>query len=179
MLAENRQQNLQELYMTYSDDLYRYIYYMVRDATLAEDLVQETFIRAYRRMDTFRHESNIRTWLYTVARNATIDQLRKRSILSWIPLIHQRNIASDQPLPEELILKDERTRELYQALGQLKQNYREVLILRKIEELSTQETADILGWSEAKVKSTLLRALQALKETITRGDTDELARSIQ
>lgn len=180
VLAEKIQMHhFHELYQDYSDDVYRYIYFMIGDYCIAEDLVQETFIRAFRSLSAFRREANIRTWLLSIARNSTIDYLRKKRISSWLPLLEQRDIASDQPLPEEILLKDEKIQELYLALTLLKRDQREVIILRKLQELSTIETAEILGWSEAKVKSTLLRGLQALKEKLVGGDVDELARSIQ
>lgn len=139
---------------------------MIGDVEQAEDLTQETFIRAFTALDSFKGNSSKKTWLYTIARNMTFDHLRRKRVLTWIPGLVHTNIPDQQPLPEEIIVLGEDKERLYKSLNNLKSSYREILILRKIKGFSIQESMAILNWSEGKVKSTLFRAVQALKNEL-------------
>ncbi len=163
-MAFNKETEITEWYTDYSDTIFRYIVMMTHDYQQAEDLTHDTFVKAYRSYDSFERNSSPKTWLYRIAHNLTIDAMRKRK-----PLFFFKNVfptTDPAPLPEEVVQIKESSRELYQALGQLKVTYREVIILRKIKALSIQETAEILQWSESKVKMTLKRGLEALEEQL-------------
>ncbi|RBP03872.1 RNA polymerase sigma factor (sigma-70 family) [Rossellomorea aquimaris] len=83
------------------------------------------------------------------------------------------------PLPEQIVEMNEESEELYKAIQQLKPTYKHVIILRKLKEFSTTETAHVLNWSESKVKMTLRRALVELEKVLTRGGViNEINRSI-
>lgn len=146
---------------------------MVRDYQQAEDLTQETFIKAYRHQERFKQQSSVKTWLFSIAHNVTKDFFRKKH-----PLQHYLGLTmeekDDQPMPEQIVVMNFQTEQLYRAIQQLKPSYKHVIILRKLKEFSTAETAFILNWSESKVKMTLKRALVALKnELMNRGATNE------
>ncbi|MGV3466849.1 MAG: RNA polymerase sigma factor [Heyndrickxia sp.] len=164
---------LGDLFHDYNDIIYRFILLMVNNREEAEDLTQEVFIKAYKGLVHFKGESSYKTWLYTIARNLVYDHLRKkRTIAIFGNVFHPTD--QKNPLPEEILEMKETTQFLYQALFSLKASYREIIILRKIKGYQINETAEILGWTEAKVKTTLFRALQALKkELIKKGWEDD------
>lgn len=153
------------LYETYADDVYRYILFLLRDKNLAEDLTQDTFLKVHMHLEKFKNKSSIRTWILKIARNAVYDHLRRtqKIQLDFNELIE---LNSDCATPEHDVLRKERVRLLYQALGELKPDYREVLILRKIHEISIRDTASILDWSEDQVKAKQARALSKLKDVM-------------
>jgi RNA polymerase sigma-70 factor, ECF subfamily len=171
-------QLLEQLFQEHSDAIYRYILLMVNDREEAEDLMQEVFIKALKGLHSFKGESSYKTWLYAIARNIIYDRSRKRkALLAVSDLLH-----SEKPveLPHEILEKKETVQLLYRALLHLKLPYREIIILRKIKGYPIQDTAEILGWSEAKVKTTLHRAIQALKkELLKKGwEVDDTENSI-
>ncbi|MED4163148.1 RNA polymerase sigma factor [Halalkalibacterium halodurans] len=153
-----------EWFNDYSDDVFNFLIYFTGSVDV-EDLVQEVFVKALRNLDSFQGESEPKTWLFSIARNAAIDQMRK-----WKKEKIKREKVLRQPkqeapnTPETLYQLNESKKELYVAIQSLKQNYREVLILRGIKEFSVQETAVILNWSENKVKVTFHRALKAFEK---------------
>jgi RNA polymerase sigma-70 factor, ECF subfamily len=151
----------------YNNDIFNFLIYYTGTKDV-EDLVQETFVKAVRNIDKFKGDSNPKTWLISIARNAAIDESRKRRkeetkrnrLLSF-------NGLEVTPDPPEIIVElNEMKFELYTAIRQLKQSYYDVLMLRGINELSVQETAQTLKWSEAKVNLTYHRALKALEKKI-------------
>ena len=158
-----RNREIEEWYEDYGYPVFKYILLMIRDYQQAEDLTQETFVRAYSNYHSFKGESNPKTWLFRIAHNVTIDQIRKHKPITVIKDMFT-NKKDKQPLPDELLEMRESSKELYLALAQLKSAYREVIILRKLKGFSIEETANILKWSESKVKSTLYRALPALEK---------------
>jgi RNA polymerase sigma-70 factor, ECF subfamily len=164
-LSDRRDKEILEWYEQFQDSIFKYIYMMIQDYQSSEDLRHETFLKAYVHYDSFRGNSNPKTWLFSIAHNITVDYIRKRKPLTILQdvLLFRRD---PQPLPEEMVEIKESSQELYSALAKLKDSYREVIILRKIKEFSIEETSIILGWSESKVKSTLFRAIQALEKKL-------------
>lgn len=167
----NNEQNalvIQKLYGSYSDNIYNFILLMIGDRHQAQDLMQDTFLRAFKSIPNFEGKSSEKTWLFRIARNVTVDFIRRKKLVSFVR--GNFNISPTQELlPEELLRLEESTRELYFALSKLKQDYRLVIILRKVKELSIAETAQVLGWSEGMVKTTLIRALNSLKKVMEEG----------
>ncbi|MED3554017.1 RNA polymerase sigma factor [Cytobacillus praedii] len=155
----------EHLYLEYSDKIFSYIYLLVNDNEVAEDLTQDTFIKAYRSLDQFNGESHLFTWLFRISRNVTIDYLRKKRLFTFFS-IDKFQFESNQQTPLEIVMKGERVTILYEAIRDLKLSYQEVLILRKIKEFSIKETAEILNWNENRVKITTSRAVAALKKEL-------------
>lgn len=155
-----------EIYHLYSDQVYRYIFLLVGDVQHAEDLTQETFIRALKSIDRFLGNASDKTWLFAIARNITIDFHRKRKVLVLLSDWIKDRVPSKDSLPEDIVNLGEETEQVYTALKKLKRPYQDVIILRKLKEFSIIETAQVLNWSEGKVKSTQLRALEALKKEL-------------
>ncbi|RFB10194.1 RNA polymerase sigma factor [Bacillus sp. HNG] len=156
-------EKLNEWYFKYSVEIYRYVLMMTAEEELAKDITHDTFIKAYRNMKNFRGEASEKNWLYRIAHNTTIDEIRKRKPLRFMVNTYT-SIATNDYLPEKVAQLGESEEQLYRSLQKLKRPYREVIILRKIEELSIRETGEILNWTESKVKTTLFRALEALRK---------------
>jgi RNA polymerase sigma-70 factor, ECF subfamily len=171
----HRKDEIADWYEQHSKSVLSFIILMVKDYQLAEDLTHDTFIKAYLYYDSFKHHSSEKTWLFSIAHNLTVDYLRKRKpvmVLKDMFLLKK----DDKPSPEEVFQIKEESYELYKALEKLKDTYRKVIVLRKIKGFSIEDTAVILGWSESKVKSTLFRAIPALKKQLKKeGYIDEKA----
>ncbi|WP_078555201.1 RNA polymerase sigma factor [Bacillus alkalicellulosilyticus] len=146
---------------TYYDDVHNFLIYYT-GTTEVEDIVQEVFLKIIKNIDQFEARSNPKTWIISIARHTAIDHLRKNK-RNNLPETLLAFIISKEKTPEQRFIDDERLFELYQYTNLLKQSYRDVLILRGIRELSVQETAEVLGWSETKVKYTLHRAVSKIK----------------
>lgn len=155
-------------YNQFSEAVYRYILLLVRHKETAEDLTQDTFYKAFRSMDSYRGEASELTWLIRIARNVTYDHFRRKRIIAFSPFDDKEAGRSGEETPEFLTLRQEEAAELYAAIGRLKRDYQDVLILRKIQEYPIKDTAFILKWTETKVKMKLSRALEALKKELER-----------
>ena len=161
--------DITEIYQLHSDQVFRYVFYMVHNEHTAEDLTQETFIKVHRSLETFQFQSSIQTWVYQIARNTTLDYLKRKKLVSFFdPSRLLQLIKESERSAIDIVTHTEEREQLYMYLLALKKEYREVLILRKINELSVKETALILNWSEDKVKSMTARGLKKLKEEIER-----------
>lgn len=155
---------ISDWFYEYSNDIYQYLIYYLGTSDV-EDLVQEVFIRAIKNIDTFEEKSSPKTWLFSIARHVGIDEIRKkqrRKMKSYLMIKPQE--LSEINHPENTIHINETNKELYLAIQQLKKNYRDVIILRGIKELSVSETAEILNWSEEKVRLTFHRAIKSLQK---------------
>lgn len=160
MLYANKVQTT-KWYLKYREDVYNYIYSLVKESYLAEDLVQETFIKAYLKAGTFKGSSSVKTWLYSIAYNLTMDFFRKKKSRYEL----QDQYINNQDWSKLLwdIRNWEVNRELISSINNLKSSYRKVIILRKLNGYSVKETGEMLNWSENKVKVTLSRAISYLR----------------
>lgn len=152
--------SFEEQYTQYFQLMYCYIFYMTGSKELAEDLTQETFLRIYNRR---AHSTDI-AYIRTVARHLVYDHYRKKALIQWLPFTKQHE-QHTTVLPEQLIAK-ENMRELMEAMQQLKLSHKEVLIYRKIEGYSIEETARLLGWRTTKVVNTQRSAMKALQRIL-------------
>ena len=161
---------------TYYEMIYRLAIKMLNNPQDAEDVLQETFLKALRGIRNFDGRSNISTWLYRIATNEALMVLRRQK-----PDI----ISTDEPLetdegeqdpvqivdwcclPEPELMSAEAQRYLEQAVNRLSPNLRAVFVLRDIEGLSTQETGEVLNLSETAVKTRLSRARLRLRDDLS------------
>lgn len=164
-----QQKQFEQFYEQYSDAILKYIFMLVGNKETAEDFTQETFYRAYKQIKTFQEQASIQTWLRKIARNLVYDHYRRKRIIQFIPFLSHHEQQDTQLLPNEIVEKGEAIVAVYRALSKLKLEYKEVIILRKIEGLSIKETANLLGWTEVKVKNATARAMQALKKELEEG----------
>ena len=143
----------------------------------AEDVLQETFLKAYSHLDRFKGDSKFYTWIVRIAVNEALMKLRKRKSDKTVPLDQEVDTGEDF-IPREIAVWDENPEKTYsrdeirdildKAVEALPPIFRSVFVLRDIEDLSTEETADALGISIPAVKSRLLRARLQLRERLTR-----------
>lgn len=154
----------------------------------ADEVVQETFLSVIEHLQGFREEASFYTWLMRIATNHALKVLRGRKRLTSVPieaqqseddyrdLPHPEFIANWRDTPERIAVQRETRRILAEALDELDEKYRTVFLLRDVEGLSTDETAEALGLSAANVKVRLLRARLMLRERLTRIFGDESKR---
>jgi RNA polymerase sigma-70 factor, ECF subfamily len=161
---------------TYSTQIYRLALKILNDAQDAEDVLQETFIKALRSLPSFEGRSSLSTWLYRIAVNEALMLVRKRRPGQVsIEAEKEDSDGEEEPveivdwccLPEGELVNSEATRFLDEAIQKLSPALRAVFVLRDIEGLSVKETADALGLTEATVKTRLLRARLKLREELS------------
>src|SRR5580698_3236569 len=166
-----------DLVNRYERKIYRLAKHITQNDEDAEDVLQETFLKAYEHIDNFQGNSKFYTWIVRIAVNESLMKLRKRKGDRTVSLdepvdtgeeMVAREIAVWEDNPEQQYSRDEMQQILDEAVQSLKPDFRTVFMLRDIEELSTEETAETLGISIPAVKSRLLRARLALREKLTR-----------
>lgn len=161
----------------YERKIFRLAKHITQNDEDAEDVLQESFMKAYSNLDTFQGQSKFYTWLVRISVNEALMKLRKRKSDRTVSLDepHEteedtvtREIAVWEDDPEQKYSREELRGILDKAVDSLKPGFRTVFVLRDIEELSTEETAEALGISIPAVKSRLLRARLQLRERLTR-----------
>ena len=142
--------------------LFRYLLAMTRSRSLSEDLVQEVFFRALKYARSYDPGQPFSVWLYGMARNACFDSLRKRNAEPTAGEIDK--IRSPEPMPEELFVRKQDVLFLQEALRNMPQDKREVLVLSRFQNLRYEEIARILHCEIGAVKVRVYRALKDLRE---------------
>jgi RNA polymerase sigma-70 factor (ECF subfamily) len=166
-----------ELIQKYEQRLYNFGLRMCRDVQDAEDLVQDTFLNVFRYLDAFRFETKFKNWLYRIATTSCIKKRRRSKFapdkeLSLEDLLPgDDNDVPDQDaawlsIPLEQLLNEELSLFIHQAIGDIPEKYRVVVVLRDMEGFSTEETAQILNLTPANVKVRLHRARLFLREKL-------------
>jgi len=166
-----------ELVTRYSRKIYRLAKHITQNEEDAEDVLQETFLKAFEHLPGFHGQSKFYTWIVRIAVNESLMKLRKRKSDRTVPLDEPLDTGEDTVVreiavwdedPEQKYSREELARILDEAVQSLRPAFRTVFVLRDIEELSTEETAEALGISVPAVKSRLLRARLQLREKLTR-----------
>jgi RNA polymerase sigma-70 factor (ECF subfamily) len=166
-----------ELVNRYERNIFRLARHITQNPEDAEDVLQETFLKAYEHLVDFQGNSKFYTWLVRIAVNQSLMKLRKRKTDASVSLDEPfdtgeenltREIAVWDPNPELIYSREEIRSILEKAVQSLPPAFRAVFALRDIEELSTEETAAVLDLSIPAVKSRLLRARLRLREKLTR-----------
>lgn len=160
-----------QLYRDHVDRIYRYAHRLCGEPEAAKDIVQDTFLNAYRAFERFRGDAQVSTWLYTIASHACTRMRRRRkgepqqsqclSLESFAPMTDgelRLQIPVEGLSPHEALENKELRQALDQAIGKLPPPYRKVLILRDMEGLSAKEVGTIMRLQERAVKSRLHRA---------------------
>jgi RNA polymerase sigma-70 factor (ECF subfamily) len=160
----------------YSGKLFRLGLKMLGNPQDAEDMLQETYLKAFRGIKNFDGRSSLSTWLYRIAINEALMHLRrKHPEMISIEEPGDTSVEEQEPLqivdwccmPERELMSDEARRRLDQAIEKLPDGLRAVFVLRDIEDLSTLQTAEVLGLTETAVKTRLSRARFRLREELT------------
>ena len=170
--ARNGEQDFRESALHHLDALYAYAMALVRNQAEAEDLVQETYLRAIQAFARCRPNSNLKSWLFTILRNIRLNQVRDG--LNKPPLVEMDEPTEDRwgfddkssKDPSFLYLTKVKQSNVRKALEELPSVYREIIILREFEELSYEEIAQVLDCPPSTVMSRLSRAREKLKELL-------------
>jgi RNA polymerase sigma-70 factor (ECF subfamily) len=168
----------EELVAHFERPVYSLCYRLLGDAEEARDAAQETFLKVYRGINSFRGESGLKTWIYRIAINQAMNQQRwwrRRHRDETVSLDLSRNesettlgnlLPGRDASPEAQAIASQRERRIMDALGDLRQEYRVALILREIEELSYEEIAETLAISIGTVKSRIARGREELRRRL-------------
>ncbi len=152
-------------YDEYADALFRHCYYRVSDREIAKDLVQETFVRTWKYVADGGKVKNVRAFLYRVAHNLIVDIWKKKKSVSFDELAEKGFDPKDERVGSDLermmIAKD-----ALRLLDMLEESYREIIVMRYIDDLSPREIAKIMGVSENTVSVRIHRALKKIRELL-------------
>jgi RNA polymerase sigma-70 factor, ECF subfamily len=161
------------LFETYHDRIYRYVLGLVKNPAEAEDLTQDTFLRAYRRGDSLRDPEAVRGWLYRIATHVCLDRLRQRKSLVSLDSEEGKDRieppVAESPSPLEVSERKETSTCVQRCLDFLPDKYRAVILLHEAHSLTAPEIADLLGVTLTTVKIRLHRARRKLQQVMERG----------
>jgi RNA polymerase sigma-70 factor (ECF subfamily) len=148
------------LFEEFSSPIYNYVLRMVGDADRAADITQDTFIKAYRKLNTLTDETSTRAWLYRIATNTAIDEMRRRR---WVSPMggdeeHHHERPDHRPGPEAQVIGAILDERIQRALMQLRPNHRQCLILSDLEDMSAHQVGEVMGLSYGAVRTLLCRA---------------------
>jgi RNA polymerase sigma-70 factor, ECF subfamily len=156
----------ERIVQTYQDRIYNLCRYLLGNSQDAEDAAQDVFLKAYRKLEDFRPESSLYTWLYRIGVNTCLDYKRK-----WRPepLKNEtlaEELPSEDPNPERRYQSMEIDRAIRSALDRLSTNFRAVIVLKEIEGLAYEEIAEVLNISVGTVKSRISRTREELRRIL-------------
>ncbi|MCC8434938.1 RNA polymerase sigma factor [Brevibacillus sp. M2.1A] len=174
-MYEEMKHQVMTIYERHYHDVYQFLLYFAGSQNDAEDLTQEVFLRVIRSLERFEERSDVKTWLFAIAKHTAMNYYRKRKwqkLLSgdWLSVVMPA--SEGNPAQEAESREDEQ--ELIDAIKGLPPHHRMVVILRGIKEYSVKETAEILGCSESNVKTTMHRALKLLHGKLSHTKKGEL-----
>jgi len=160
----------------YKQPLHNFIHRTLRDETEAEDLAQNAFLQVYKSRDRYERTAKFSTWLFTIARNLCLNEIRRRSRHPAESLEEAHSEHEDQPqrqyedkknfLPTENVLHTELAKKIEEALAELPENQRTAILLCRQDELSYEEIAEVLDCSLSATKSLIHRGRETLKEKL-------------
>lgn len=158
-----------QLVTRYQDRLYNTLVHVSGSADTAYDMVQEAFVQAYVKLETFNRSSAFYTWLYRIAVNLTISRRRREKPMASVE--HAREVLGDEPIdgadpPEARLERQERACQVHQALAALSEEHRTILILREMDDCSYEQIAEILEIPIGTIRSRLHRARVQLRDQL-------------
>jgi RNA polymerase sigma-70 factor, ECF subfamily len=157
----------EELALPLFDQLYNFARWLTQDTAEADDLVQETYAKALRGFSSFQAGTNFRAWMYRILRNSFLNsRAGLKNTVAFDEEEHQP--AKETSTPESLLIEQGNREIMQQALTDLPVNFREILLLCEVEEMSYQEIAETLSIPQGTVMSRLSRARKALRELLRR-----------
>ena len=156
----------EEIVTEYRDGLLLYICSFVSDMNFSEEICEEVFVKLAVNKPRFSDEGSFKTWLYTISRNEALSHLREIKRRRELPLEEAANSVCERQDLEKSYLKNEQKEELYKALSQINENYREVLRLVYLEGFKNKQTAKIMRKTPRQIENLLYRAKAALKEKL-------------
>ncbi len=179
LAAGGREPAFREILRRYERPVFSLVYRMVRDRTLAEDLAQEAFVRAFNAISSYKSSYKFSNWILKIANNHTIDHLRKKR-LDTVSIDGSPNattgegmsrtrlvIASEEESPQEYVENRELGGHIEEAIGTLRDEYRTAILLRHVEGYAYEEIAEIMEVPLGTVKTYIHRARGELKERLS------------
>jgi RNA polymerase sigma-70 factor, ECF subfamily len=150
----------EHLFEEFSAPIYNYVLRMVGDADRAADITQDTFIKAYRKLDSLTDEHSTKSWLYRIATNTAIDEMRRRRWVSPVGIDDegQPERPDERPGPEAQVMAGMLDERIQRALLLLRPNHRQCLVLSDLEDMSAQQIGEVMGLSYGAVRTLLCRA---------------------
>jgi RNA polymerase sigma-70 factor, ECF subfamily len=167
--AALREEDFARLFDEYSSPIYNYVLRMVADADRAADITQDTFIKAYRKLDTVTDAAATRSWLYRIATNTAIDDMRRRRMTTTMPddAPTFANRPDHRPGPEAEVMSRTLDDRVQRALLTLRPNHRQCLLLSDLEDMSPQQIGEVMDLSYAAVRTLLCRARGEMRRALT------------
>ena len=169
--------DIEKLYREYFTPVYRYTLSLVHDPDMAEEITQETFFRALKKINDYRGEASLKVWLCQIARNLSFDSLKRQSKTTALTK-HDDDESDDYELPagsesdpEEQLLRKQTAMRIHRVLHDLKEPYKEVFQLRTFGDLNFAEIGELFGKSESWARVTYYRSRMMIKEEL---DEDSL-----
>ena len=164
--------DIEKLYREYFTPVYRYTLSLVHDPDMAEEITQETFFRALKKINDYRGEASLKVWLCQIARNLSFDSLKRQSKTLALTK-HDDDESDDYELPagsesdpEEQLLRKQTAMKIHRILHDLKEPYKEVFQLRTFGDLSFAEIGELFGKSESWARVTYYRSRMMIKEEL-------------
>lgn len=182
LAAKGREMAFRELLARYERPVFSLVFRMVRDRTLAEDLAQEAFIRAFNAIGTYKPKFKFSSWIFKIANNHAIDHLRKRKLdtVSMDGSPHARSpdeeaqtrivVESREEAPDRYVESRELGAQIEEAIGKLRPEYRTAVLLRHVEGYTYEEIAEIMELPLGTVKTYLHRARGELRTLLEHVD---------
>ncbi len=172
--ATDRRRRFDQLVGTFHQDMYRYAAWLSRDRTVAEDVVQESLLRAWKSLDALRDDGAAKYWLLTIVRRENARYFERRRLETV-------DVDNLTPAQEALLAAspDDRTDDMRQAIFRLDDDYREPLVLQVLMGYSTSEIAEMMGLKQGAVLTRLHRARHKLKEEIQAEVPEDLGGTIR
>ncbi|NBR07704.1 MAG: RNA polymerase sigma factor [Planctomycetes bacterium] len=162
-LVKGDREEFAKLVMFYNEPLFRWVARLTGNSHAAEDLVQDTFVRAYQAITRLRPDTNLKAWLFRIAHNGYANWVRNRKGRNSIL---PNEIFDTHAGPEELAQENETSRRLQQAIDKLPEEWKAAMILRMQEEMAFREIAVALGTTEETARWRVYKARQKLMETL-------------
>jgi RNA polymerase sigma-70 factor, ECF subfamily len=155
---------VEDLFAKHQNEIYAYLYRMLRDPDLAADLAQDAFVKAYRAYNSLEKPENARAWLYQIAHRVALDDLRRKRIVRFVPLVGEAR--STAPSAEHLVMDARLSGELQRALEKIPERQRAALLLAELHDLTGVELAAALGVSHVAARALLTRARESLRQAL-------------
>ena len=163
--------DIEKLYREYFTPVYRYTLSLVHDPDMAEEITQETFFRALKKINDYRGEASLKVWLCQIARNLSFDSLKRQSKTTALTKHDDESDDYELPAgsesdPEEQLLRKQTAMKIHRILHDLKEPYKEVFQLRTFGDLSFAEIGELFGKSESWARVTYYRSRMMIKEEL-------------
>jgi RNA polymerase sigma-70 factor, ECF subfamily len=171
----------EELAMPLFDALYNFARWLVHDSNDAEDLVQETYLKALRSFTSFQPGTNFRAWMFRILRNNFLSSCSKLERRMTVPMDSEEDepeLGVDRETPETILMNRFHSQLVQRAIDDLPVHYREALLLCEVEEMSYQEISEILTIPMGTVMSRLARARKAVRESLLSAPGAPLSRDL-